>query len=321
MNDTFSCHRDFELVRYVAVSQPAILPQNQNGSAAMQGRRMRERVWALKLMLGHACRWAGLRLGVLASRLLPGWLHRWLAEQAFTWLGPMLLARRFIPLRARVHASGCTQTEATRWTARALARAWLRRVRRHHLLSLPQAVLQRHLRTMAWHDPHGLWPATAGRRGVVCLLPSGDAELGLAAALDRPGAPAHYFVHCPHHEQSRAYRTLLALQRVGHRLDVDRGGTRGMAWRQLRRGARVFTLLTMNDVAASDAVPAPLRLARLAGVPVLLLGHRCDGAGAGTLHVVGEYAGAALDAGSPRLLESARRFLRASPHDCHAAVA
>ncbi|KAG0943717.1 hypothetical protein G6F31_014688 [Rhizopus arrhizus] len=174
---------------------------------------------------------------------------------------------------------------------------------------------------MAWHDPHGLWPAAGGRRGVVCLLPSCDAELGLAAALDRPGAPAHYFVHCPHHEQSRAYRTLLALQRVGHRLDVDCAGTRGMAWRQLRRGARVFTLLTMNDVASSDAVPAPLRLARLAGVPVLLLGHRCNGAGAGTLHVVGEYAGAALDAGSPRLLESASRFLRASPHDCHAADA
>jgi len=321
MNDAFTRHRDFELVRYIAASQPAILPPIQNGSAAMQGRRMRERLWVLKLMLGHACRRAGLRLGVLASPLLPGWLHSWLAEQAFAWLGPTLLAGRFNRLRARVYASGCTQAEATRWTARALARAWLRRVRWHRLLSLPHAELQRHLRSMTWHDPQGLWPASAGRRGVVCVLPSGDAELGLAAALDRPGAPAHYFVRCPHHEQSRAYRTLLALQRVGHRLDVDRDGTRGMAWRQLRRGAKVFTLLTMNDVAASDVVPAPLRLARLAGVPVLLLGHRCDGVGAGTLHVVGEYAGAALDTGSPRLLESARRFLRASPHDCHAAAA
>ncbi|MFV1845319.1 hypothetical protein ACNJRW_03940 [Stenotrophomonas maltophilia] len=282
---------------------------------------MRECLWALKLMLGYACRRAGLPLGVLGSRLLPGCLQLWLAERTFAWLGPILLARRFNRLHARLRTPGVTQTEATRWTAELLARAWLRRVRRHRLISLPHAELQRHLRSMTWHDPLGLWPAAAGRRGVVCLLPSGDAELGLAAALDRPGAPAHYFVQCPHHAQSHAYRMLLALQRVGHRLDVDRDGTRGMAWRQLRRGATVFTLLTVDDVAMSAAVPGPLRLARLAGVPVLLLGHRCDGGGAGTLHVVGEYAGAALDTGSPRLLESARRFLRASPHDCHAAVA
>ncbi len=286
----------------------------------MHGRRMGERVWALKLMLGHACGRASLQLGARLSGLFPGTLQQCVAERVFAGLGPTLQARRFNRMRTLLRASGCTPMEATRWTARTLARDWLRQVHRQRLQRLPFAELQRHLRSMAWHDPFHLWPAAAGRRCVVCLLPSGDAELGLAAALDRPGAPAHFFVQCPHREQSHQYRTLQALQRGGHRLDVDRSGRHGSAWRQLQRGATVFTVLTAEALASGGRLPGPLRLARRAGVPVLLLGHRSDVPDAGTLHVLGEFAGTALEGGAPRLLDSARRFLQAGAVDCSAAV-
>lgn len=242
-----------------------------------------------------------------------------LAEGAFATLGPLLQAERHGRAFDTLQRLGHAPSAAAELSARFLAGRWLRQAHFQRLQSLPFSALQHVLRGMAWQDPGALWAAAAGRRRVVCLLPTGDVELALAAVLDRPGAPAHYFVNTHHRDDSPELRTLLALKRQGHRLDIGHAQQRGQAWRQLRRGATVVTLLDpcpWRETGVSKE-PAPLRLARLAQVPVLLLGHRRDGSEAGTLSVLGEFSAESLAKGATALYATAHAFLAAAPHDWH----
>ncbi len=285
----------------------------------MSASRGRERRWALHLLARHACHRASLRIGAALLPMLPAPAQASLAEGAFAVLGPLLQAERhgraFDTLQRLGHAS----SSASALAARFLAGRWLRSAQARHLQSLPFPALQQRLRAMAWRDPGALWASSAGRRRVICLLPSGNFNLAMAALLDRPGAPAHYFINSLHHEDSPMHRTLLDLQRWGHRLDIGRPPRCGQAWRKLRRGATVVTLLDPCPwrETGSAIEPAPLRLARLAQVPVLLLGHRCDGSTAGTLHVLGEYSAASIASGATALYAAAHAFLAAAPHDWH----
>lgn len=276
-----------------------------------------ERLWALRLMARHACHRASLRIAAALLPMLPAPARQTLAEGAFAVLGPLLLTERHGRAYGTLQRLGHAPASATTLTARFLAGRWLRKAHARHLQSLPFPALQHLLRGMAWQDPGALWASAAGRRRVVCLLPSGDINLAMAALLDRPGAPAHYFINSLHHEASPMHRTLLALQRQGHRLDIGRPSRCGQALRKLRRGATVLAVLDPCPWRKTGKAtePAPLRLARLAQVPVLLLGHRCDGSTAGTLHVLGEYGAESIAGGAAALYSAAHAFLAAAPHD------
>lgn len=283
----------------------------------MTASRGREYLWALRLMTRHACHRASLQIGAALLPMLPAPARISLAEGVFALLGSLLQperhARALNTLRRLGHPASSAATLADRF----LAGHWLRKAHARHLQSLPFPALQDLLRAMVWRDPGALWASAAGRRRVVCLLPSGDIELAMAALLDRPGAPAHFFINSHLHEESPLHSTLLALQRQGHRLDIGQWPRRGQAWRKLRRGATVVTLLDPCPLRGTEggAEPAPLRLARLAQVPVLLLGHRCDGGMAGTLHVLGEYSPGSIASGATSLYAAAHAFLAAAPHD------
>lgn len=285
----------------------------------MRARRIGKGWWATRLIGRHAAQWASVRAGALMTRLLPLGLQHRAACWAFATLAPMLRSARRRRAARTLQQLGLPATTAARFSAYFLAHDWLRRARMHAVQALPFPALRQHLRSIAWHDPHALWPAGAGRRRVICLLRTGDLELAAAAVLDRPGAPAHYFIQCTHAPGSPPHRTLLALQRQGHRLDIGTCAQRGAAWRQLQRGASIITVLDTVVPAAAGCPaatdPGPLRLARLAGVPVLLLAHRRDNAKAGTLHVLGEFNGDALAHGAHRVHEAAQAFLAASPLD------
>ncbi len=274
-------------------------------------------LWALRLLARHACHRASLRVGAALLPMLPAPVRVSLAEGAFAVLGPLLQAERHGRAFETLQRLGHAPPSATTFASRFLAGRWLRRAHAHRLQSLPFPDLQHLLRSMVWRDPAALWASAAGRRRVVCLLPSGDINLAMAALLDRPGAPAHYFINSHHHEASSAHRTLMALQRQGHRLEVGQSPRNGRAWKQLRRGATVVTVLDPCPwrMSGSAVEPAPLRLARLAQVPVLLLGHRCDGSMAGTLHVLGEYSAESIGRGATSLYAAAHAFLAAAPHD------
>lgn len=276
-----------------------------------------ERLWALRLMARHACHRASLWAGAALLPLLPAPAQISLAEGAFALAGLLLPSERQKRATRTLQRLGHAPSPAMASATRFRARHWLHTARARHLQSLPFPALQRVLRTMAWHDPAALWASSAGRRRVICLLPSGDINLAMAALLDRPGAPAHYFINSSHHEDSPIHRMLLALQRKGHRLDIGRPPRNGQAWRKLRRGATVVTVLDpcrWRELGEA-AEPAPLRLARLAGVPVLLLGHRCNDAAAGTLHVLGEFSAESIAGGATALYTTAHAFLAAAPHD------
>ncbi|WP_369040347.1 hypothetical protein [Stenotrophomonas maltophilia] len=284
----------------------------------MQAERMDELLWALRLVGNDACHRASLRLAAAIAPLVPSRAQRQVANGAFAVLGRSVLASRHERMVGALLRLGHCPSIVDRLATRALANAWLRQVRARHLLAQPFTQVQAKCRAIRWNDPHALWPAAAGRRRVICVLPSGDLELATAAVLDRPGAPAHYFINSPYSERSVEHRVLLELQRQGHRLDVGTPRDRGLAWRLLRKGVSVVTLF---DPRLPDALRrqecAPLRLARLARVPVLLLGHRHtdDGADAGTLHVLGEFSGSALEDGAAQVRRAARAFLAASPED------
>ncbi len=285
----------------------------------MKASRGHEHLWALRLMVRHACHRASLRLGAALLPLLPAPARISLAEGAASTLGPVLQAERHGRAFHTLQRLGHPPLAAAELSARFLAGRWLQQINFQRLQSLPFSALKHVLRGMAWHDPGALWAAAAGRRRVVCLLPTGDIKLALAALLDRPGAPAHYFVNTYHRADSPELRTLLALKRQGHRLDIGHAQQRGQAWRQLRRGATVVTLLDPCPWRETGAwkEPAPLRLARLAQVPVLVLGHRRDGSEAGTLSVLGEYSAESLTQGATALYAKAHAFLAAAPHDWH----
>lgn len=283
----------------------------------MKPARNGERLWALRLMARHALHRASLRVGAALLPMLTAQASTRLAEGAFAALGPLLHAERHSRAFHALQRLGHAPSTAAELSARFLAGHWLRKVHAYHLQSLPFTALQHLLRAMRWRDPGALWPSAAGRRRVVCLLPSGNIELAVAALLDRPGAPAHYFINALHHEDSPMHRTLLALQRQGHRLDIGQPSRCGQAWRKLRRGATVVTVLDpcpWRQIGKATE-PAPLRLARLAQVPVLLLGHRCDDSAVGTLHVLGEYSAESIANGATALYTSAHAFLAAAPHD------
>ena len=234
-------------------------------------------------------------------------------------LGPRLQTRRYRRTCSALQQLGLPAGTASRLGSIVLAHAWLRRMRQRHLRSLPFPAVKRLARLITWKDPQALWASSAGRRRVVCLLPTGDVELAIAAVLDRPGAPAHYFIHCPHAPGSAEHRILSALQSQGHRLDIGSSSRPGQGWRQLRRGATIIALLDPMLMARSPLPghrqPAPLRLARLARVPVLLAGHRNDDDGAGTLHVLGEFRLDGSAARSDALYSTVQAFLAASPLD------
>lgn len=287
----------------------------------MQLRRWAERLWVMRLIGGRVCDNAGLCVAGAVARLLPPPVQQRWARRAFAVLGPRLQARRHRRAATRLQQLGLPPARAAQLGSHFLAHDWLRRVRLRHLQSLPFPRLQQHLRAMDWHDPQALWAAGAGRRRVVCLLRSGDMEAAVAAVLDRPGAPAHYFIHCAHADGTPVHRTLRQLQRQGHRLEIGAAGEDGLAWRQLQRGATVIsvldgaTLATGSTPVKGKREPGPLRLARLARVPVLLLGHRPSGKGAGTLHVLGQYPADSLEGGAPRLHDAAAAFLAGSVLD------
>lgn len=276
-----------------------------------------ERLWALRLIARHGCHRASLRIGAALLPLLPASAQVSIAEAAFALFGlllPSVRQRRAArTLEQLGHAPSLAHALATRFRAR----HWLHIARARQLQSLPFPALQCVLRGMTWLDPAALWTASAGRQRVICLLPSGDINLAVGALLDRPGAPAHYFINSMHHDNSPIHRTLLALQRQGHRLDIGRAPRSGEAWRMLRRGAAVVTVLDPYPWCrpGETAEPAPLRLARLARAPVLLLGHRCDGSAVGTLHVLGEYSAECIAGGATALYTAAHAFLAAAPHD------
>lgn len=276
-----------------------------------------ERLWALRLMARHALHRASVKVGAALLPMLSAQASTRLAEGAFATLGPLLHAERHGRTFHTLQRLGHAPSTAAELSARFLAGHWLRKVHAQYLQSLPFPALQHLLRGMAWRDPGALWPSAAGRRRVICLLPSGNIELAMAALLDRPGAPAHYFINALHHEDSPMHRTLQALQRQGHRLDIGQPLRCGQAWRKLRRGATVVTVLDPCPwrQTGNATEPPPLRLARLAQVPVLLLGHRCDGSAAGTLHVLGEYSAESIANGATALYASAHAFLAAAPHD------
>ncbi|MDG2507210.1 hypothetical protein P5Y74_03035 [Stenotrophomonas maltophilia] len=285
----------------------------------MKASRGRERLWALRLMARHACHRASLRVGAALLPMLPAPARVSLAVGTASALGPLLQAERHGRAFDTLQRLGHAPSAAAELSARFLAGRWLRQAHFQRLQSLPFSALQHVLRGMAWQDPGALWAAAAGRRRVVCLLPTGDVELALAAVLDRPGAPAHYFVNTHHRDDSPELRTLLALKRQGHRLEIGRAQQRGEAWRQLRRGATVVALLDPCPWRETGVTrePAPLRLARLANVPVLVLGHRRDGSEAGTLSVLGEFSAESLAEGATALYAAAHAFLAAAPHDWH----
>lgn len=278
---------------------------------AMTSRRLGELLWALRLIGHHA----GLEAGCAAAAVLPLRVQARLAECAFRQFGPWLCRQRLNRTRHALLRLGCPPEHAANLAPHVLARDWLRRVTRKRLHALPFDAQQQWLRGMLWRDPQALWAAAGGRRRVVCLLPSGDPELAMAALLDRPGAPAHYFLNSPHREDSPPHRALKQLQRRGHRLDIGQPGPHGRAWRQLRQGATVLTVLGPELLVASSPEPAPIRLARLAGVPLMLLGHRQETSDAGTVHVLREFAPHELHAGTHALQSVARAFLADAPHD------
>ncbi|VUL62704.1 hypothetical protein [Stenotrophomonas maltophilia] len=273
----------------------------------------RERLWAVRLMAGHACHRASLRVGAALLPCLPPRMQNRMAEEAFAWIGPRLQPHRHTRALGALQQLGHKSSAATRLAARFLATSWIRQARFHRLRHLPFPAQQDVLRAMRWHDPLALWAAAAGRRRVICVLPSGDMELAMAALLDRPGAPSHYFISTYHRQGSPRHRVLAALQRQGHRLDIGQSGQSGQAWRHLRRGASVVTKL--DPWSGDGREPGPLRLARLAQVPVLLLGHRCDDSEAGTLHVLGEFGAESMAGGAASLRAAALAFLATAPHD------
>ncbi|KRG52526.1 hypothetical protein ARC23_05190 [Stenotrophomonas beteli] len=285
----------------------------------MRVRRLGQCWWVMRLVHRHALHQAGLHLGSLAARLLPLPLQHRTAQWAFATLGPLLHRARRRRTMTALQRLGLPRHAAARLSTAFLAHAWLRRGRLRHLQALPFPALKHHLRSIAWQDPLALWPAGAGRRRVICVLPTGDLEAAIAALLDRPGAPAHYFINCPHAACSPQYRTLMALQRQSHRLDIGSRAQPGLGWRLLKRGATVVTVL--DPVLMASAVsregrwPAPLRLARAARVPVLLVGHRHDNGSAGTLHVLGEFSLHPDVPGFAALCDAVHGFLAGSPLD------
>lgn len=285
----------------------------------MWARRMGERWWLLRLLSRHALDQASLRLGGGVAHFLSPSQQRRVACRIAAALGPCLQTRRYQRTCSALQQVGLPAGTASRLGSIVLAHAWLRRMRLRHLRSLSFPAVKRRARLITWKDPQALWASGAGRRRVVCLLPTGDVELAIAAVLGRPGAPAHYFIRCPHAPGSVEHRILSALQSQGHRLDIGSSSRPGQGWRQLQRGATIIALLDPLLMARSalpgHRQPAPLRLARLARVPVLLAGHRNDDDGAGTLHVLGEFrldgSAAKLDA----LYSAVQAFLAASPLD------
>lgn len=280
-------------------------------SHAMTLRRLGELLWALRLISRHA----GLEAGLAAAAMLPLRMHARLVECAFRQFGPWLCRQRLNRTRHALLGMGCSPKHAANLAPRVLERDWLRCAIRKRLHALPFDAQQQWLRGMLWRDPQALWAAAGGRRRVVCLLPSGDPELAVAALIDRPGAPAHYFLNSPHCEDSPPHRVLKQLQRRGHRLDIGRPGEHGRAWRQLRQGATVLAVLGPELLMASSPEPAPIRLARLARVPLMLLGHRQGPSDAGTVHVLREFDPHELQPGTHALQGVARAFLADAPHD------
>lgn len=285
----------------------------------MQSRRMGERLWALRLIGGHACRQLSVRMGSKASGLLPArWLLR-LAEWHATTTGAWRPDQR----RRRIHANllrmGLPRPMLPRLAARFVARDWLREVMFHRMKALLPCELPDHVSSIDWHDPHELWTAAAGRRRVVCLLPTGDVELALAVLLARPGTPAHYVVCSWAGRGSATQRMLQAVRRLGRRVELVTPAQHARAAQYLRQGATVAGVLDLalqglrdrrTDNVEADVL---LQLAREARVPVLLLGHRHGGT-SGTLHVLGEFS-AEPDHGARRLHAAAQAFMRAAPED------
>lgn len=287
----------------------------------MWSARSEERIWAIRLIGKHLFQTASLRLAGRMMRLLPLPLRQQVAELAVASCGRRLPLWNLLRIAAQLQALGLGPESAAQMRTRARAGRWLRQVRLGHLQRAPIDELQQHLRAMNWNDPGCRWLSAGGRRRVVCLLPTGDLELALAALIDRPGSPAHYFICSPHRADSLLHRRLLMLQRRGHRLDVAHPRQHGAAWRTLQRGATVIMVLDASfpegQLHPTHAEPPAVRIARLAGVPLLLLGHRTGDNEQGTLHVVDEFAGDRLRNGAPQLQETARQFLREAPHDWH----
>ncbi len=307
---------DFVLVRFLRALAGPTLYLRHVQEARMHG-RWGERWWAVRLISGHLGRHAGRSLARAMQSLLPEAALAPATRWAFSAFGPSMQPQRHARACARLMRLGIPSRAASRMGSCFLAHDWLRRARRDRLLALPFPVLRQHLRSIGWHDPHALWQASAGRGRVVCVLPTGDLDLAVGAVLDRPGAPAHYVIRCGHAPDSPLRRALAALQRYGHRLDVDTLEQPGMAWRQLKRGASVVTVLDPFALPSSPAgpvhSPSPLRLARLTGVPMVLLGHRRERGGAGTLHVIGEYRGDSLAADARGLRDDIEDFLAVAP--------
>lgn len=285
----------------------------------MKAGRMGERLWALRLVAGHSMQRMALIAGGAASALLPPSVHRRVVERGFCLLAPSLQPHRYHRVVRALQARGMNDATAPQAAARYLARDWLRKFRLRVYRKQPLAALRHHLRAIQWHDPKGLWAAAAGRRRVVCILPSGDLELAIAAVLDRPGAPMQFFLNSSYAEHSAEHAVLRGLQRHGRLLETGGTKQRGQAWRSLRRGATVICILDPADLAASvpEREAGPVRLAKLAGVPMLLLGHRYDSSDAGTLHVLGEFGGKSATLSAQCLRESAHSFIAAAPLDWH----
>lgn len=281
--------------------------------------QMRERLWVLRLIAGHAIQRMALNLSGAASSLLPPVAHRRVTEWAFSLVAPSLQPCLYHRALRALQARGMRAAAARKAAARYLAWDWLRQVRLRTCRKQSLAALRHHMRAIQWHDPQGLWAAAAGRQRVICFLPSGDLELAIAAVLDRPGAPTHYFLKSPHAEHSAEHAVLRNLQRHGRLLEIGGAKHRGQAWRSLRRGATVICILHPADLAASvpEREAGPVRLAKLAGVPMLLLGHRYDSSDAGTLHVLGEFGGKSATLSAQCLRESAHSFIAAAPLDWH----